>query len=152
MKGFDPRWKLPKGAQEANGVAGVRGVVREQVAAGADWIKVYADYRRKPGDPSTPTYSQNELNVIVDEARSAGLPVASHAVTSEAIRRSVLAGVASIEHGYEASAEVLALMTNCDPLNVKGWVVITPPEQPACTLAKRCRPTTSLLKRLSGQR
>lgn len=108
--GFDPRWEMPKGAQVADGEDGLRRAVREQIAAGADWIKVYADYRRKPGDPSTPTYSQNELNVIVDEARSAGLPVASHAVTSEAIRRSVLAAVSSIEHGYEASAEVLALM------------------------------------------
>ncbi len=108
--GFDPRWDVPKGAQVADGEDGLRRAVRQQIAAGADWIKVYADYRRKPGDPSTPTYSQNELNVIVDEARSAGLPVASHAVTSEAIRRSVLAGVATIEHGYNASEEVLALM------------------------------------------
>jgi imidazolonepropionase-like amidohydrolase len=101
---------MPKGAQVADGADGLRRAVREQIAAGADWIKVYADYRRRPGDPSTPTYSQDELKVIVDEARSAGLPVAAHAVTSEGIRRSVLAGVSTIEHGYEASAEVLALM------------------------------------------
>ncbi len=85
--GFDPRWSLPKGAQVADGVAGVRRAVREQIAAGADWIKVYADYRRRPGDPATPTYSQDELRAIVDEARSAGLEVAAHAVTSAAIER-----------------------------------------------------------------
>ena len=108
--GFDPRWTMPKGAQVADGVAGVRRVVREQIAAGADWIKVYADYRRKPGGPATPTFSQEELNALVQEARSAGLRVSAHATTNEAIRRAVRAGVSTIEHGYGASAEVLALM------------------------------------------
>jgi len=108
--GFDPRWMLPKGAQEANGVAGVRRAVREQVAAGADWIKVYADYRRRRGAPSTPTFSQDELNALVDESHAAGLPVAAHAGTDEGIRRAVLAGVDTIEHGSGASLEVLELM------------------------------------------
>ena len=108
--GFDPRWEVPKGAQEATGVDGVRRAVREQIAAGADWIKVYADYRRRKGQPPTPTFSQDELNAIVDEATSAGLPVAAHAVTDEAIRRAVLAGVVTIEHGSRASDEVLGLM------------------------------------------
>ena len=83
--GFDPRWDVPKGAQVADGALGVRIAVREQIAAGADWIKVYADYRRKPGAASTPTYSRAELEAIVDEARSAGIPVAAHASTDEAI-------------------------------------------------------------------
>ncbi|MBK8980643.1 MAG: amidohydrolase family protein [Planctomycetes bacterium] len=108
--GFDPRWDVPKGAQVADGVTGLRIAVREQIAAGADWIKVYADYRRRPGDPATPTYSPEELTAVVAEARSAGLRVSAHAATSEGIRRAVLAGVASIEHGYEASDDVLALM------------------------------------------
>jgi len=108
--GFDPRWELPKGAQVADGVGGVRIAVREQIAAGADWIKVYADYSRRSGDPATPTFSQEELNAIVEEARSAGLKVAAHATVDEAIRRSVLAGVATIEHGYQASDDVLAMM------------------------------------------
>ena len=54
--GFDPRWDVPKGAQVADGAAGVRRAVRQQIAAGADWIKVYADYRRKKGAPTTPTF------------------------------------------------------------------------------------------------
>jgi imidazolonepropionase-like amidohydrolase len=108
--GFDPRWELPKGAQEADGVAGVRRAVREQVAAGADWIKVYADYRRSPGAPSTATFSQDELDALVDEAHTAGLPVAAHAVTDEGIRRAVRAGAETIEHGYQASSRVLELM------------------------------------------
>ena len=108
--GFDPRWDMPVGAQVADGVAGVRRVVREQIAAGADWIKVYADYRRRPGDASTPTFSKAELAAIVDESRSAGIPVSAHASTDEAIRRAVMAGVDTIEHGTGASAGVLALM------------------------------------------
>ncbi len=108
--GYDPRWDVPKGAQVADGVDGVRRAVREQVAAGADWIKVYADYRRVRGMPPTPTYSQEELAALVSEARSAGRPASAHAATDEGIRRAVTAGVATIEHGYAASDEVLALM------------------------------------------
>jgi imidazolonepropionase-like amidohydrolase len=108
--GFDPRWDMPKGAQVVDGPDAMRKAVREQIAAGADWIKVYADYRRRPGGPSTPTFSQAEIEAAVDEARSAGLAVASHANTEEGIRRSVLAGVATIEHGSGATDELLALM------------------------------------------
>ena len=108
--GFDPRWTVPQGAQEANGVDGVRRAVREQVALGADWIKVYADYRRRSGAPATATFSQEELDALVAEARSAGLPVVAHATTEEGIRRAVLAGARTIEHGEGATDEVLALM------------------------------------------
>ena len=108
--GFDPRWDVPKGAQVADGPDGVRIAVREQIAAGADWIKVYADYRRRPGDAATPTYSAAELAAIVDEARAAGIPVAAHASTDEAILRAVAAGVKTIEHGYQASLETLVVM------------------------------------------
>ncbi|MAG58228.1 MAG: amidohydrolase [Planctomycetes bacterium] len=113
--GFAPRLDIPKGAQVADGVDGCRKAVREQIAAGADWIKVYADYRRKPGDPSTPTFSHTELVAIVQEATSAGVKVSAHAVTDEAIRRAVRAGVGTIEHGYLASTETFLLMkaTGC---------------------------------------
>ncbi len=109
-EGFDPRWDVPKGAQVADGADGVRHAVREQIAAGADWIKLYADYARRPGAPATPTFSVAELAAAVDEARSAGLPVAVHAHTAEGIRRAVEAGVTTIEHGTAATPEVLALM------------------------------------------
>jgi imidazolonepropionase-like amidohydrolase len=108
--GFDPSWQVPKGAQEADGADGVRKAVREQLAAGADWIKVYADYRRASGQPATATFTLEELKAAVEEARSAGKPVAAHASTDEGIRRAVLAGVATIEHGTEASEETLKLM------------------------------------------
>ncbi len=108
--GFDPRWDVPKGAQEADGVDGVRVAVRQQVAAGADWIKFYADYRRTSGAPATPTFSPAEMQALVEEATSAGKPVAAHASTDEGARRATLAGVKTIEHGTALSSETLELM------------------------------------------
>ncbi|HEX4963005.1 MAG TPA: amidohydrolase family protein [Thermoanaerobaculia bacterium] len=107
--GFDPRWEVPKGAQEVTGPAEMRKAVRQQIAAGADWIKVYADYRRRPGI-TTPTLTEEEIAAAVDEAKSAGLPVAAHAYTEEGIRRAVAARVKTIEHGTNVTAELLALM------------------------------------------
>ncbi len=109
-KGFDPRWTIPQGAQEVNGADEMRRAVREQVAAGADWIKVYADSPRRPGAPPTATLSRQELEAAVEEARSAGIEVVAHAARDEGIRRAVEAGAATIEHGYEASEAVLALL------------------------------------------
>src|SRR4029079_12580900 len=108
--GFDPRWEIPKGAQVVDGPDAVRRAAREQIAAGADWIKVYADYRRRPGGASTATFTQEEMAAAVDEARTAGLPTAALASTAEGMRRAVLAGVATIEHGTGSTDEVLTLM------------------------------------------
>ncbi len=105
-----PTIEAPKGAEPADGETGVRVAVRRQIAAGAQWIKVYADYRRAPGQGSTPTFTQAELDAICDEARTAGVPVAAHANTDEGIRRAVLAGVRTIEHGALASEATLQLM------------------------------------------
>jgi imidazolonepropionase-like amidohydrolase len=108
--GFAPEFVPPKGAQEASGVAQVVQAVREQVGHGADWVKVYADYRRGPGATTVPTFSIEELKALVDEAHSAGRPVAAHAATPEGMRRAALAGVQTIEHGYGGTAEVFRLM------------------------------------------
>ncbi len=108
--GFAPEFVPPKGAQEVTGVAQAVQAVREQVGHGADWVKVYADYRRGPGGTAVPTFSIEELKAMVDEAHSAGRPVAAHAATAEGMRRAVLAGVQTIEHGYGATEEVLRLM------------------------------------------
>jgi imidazolonepropionase-like amidohydrolase len=103
---FDPG---TKGAQEASGTAEILRAVREQIGHGADWVKVYADYGRG-GAPATPTFSLDELKTLVDEAHSAGRPVAAHATTAEGMRRAVLAGVDTIEHGYGGTDEVFKLM------------------------------------------
>ena len=99
-----------QGAEEATGVDEIRRVVRSQVAHGADWIKVYADFRWGPDDEALPTFSQDELNALVEAARGAGRPVAAHAATPEGMRRAALAGVETIEHGDGGTAEVFRLM------------------------------------------
>jgi imidazolonepropionase-like amidohydrolase len=107
--GFAPEFNPPRGAQEASGTAEVLRAVREQIGHGADWIKVYADYGRG-GAAATPTFSLEELKTLVEEAHSAGRPVAAHATTPEGMRRAVMAGVDTIEHGYGGTDEVFKLM------------------------------------------
>jgi len=110
--GYAENVVLPKGAQEVTGVAEIVKAVREQAAMGADWIKVYADYGRGPGGKQVPTFSVEELRALVEEAHSAERPVAAHAMTPEGMRRAVLAGVDSIEHGYNGTEEVFRLMAS----------------------------------------
>jgi imidazolonepropionase-like amidohydrolase len=108
--GFAPEFEpATKGAQEASGTAEILRAVREQIGHGADWVKVYADYGRGGGD-ATPTFSLDELKTLVEEAHSAGRPVAAHATTAEGMRRAILAGVDTIEHGYGGTDEVFKLM------------------------------------------
>ncbi len=107
--GFAPDLVLPKGGQEASGTAEVIKAVREQVGHGADWVKVYADYRHGVGG-TVPTFSEEELRALVAEARSAGRPVSAHATTAEGMRRAAVAGVDTIEHGYGGTEEVFRLM------------------------------------------
>ena len=108
-KGFDPDWDVPLGAEPVDGFDLVR-VVREQIGKGADWVKVYADYRWGPRGESRPTFSIEELTRIVETAASSGRPVVAHAGTAEGMRRATLAGVVTIEHGYAGTAEVFELM------------------------------------------
>jgi imidazolonepropionase-like amidohydrolase len=107
--GYAPAFVPPKGAQEASGVPEILRVVREQIGHGADWVKVYADFNRA-GGPAVPTFSIEELTALVSESHSAGRRVAAHATTPEGIRRAVLAGADTIEHGYGATDEVLTMM------------------------------------------
>jgi len=100
----------PQGAEEASGVPEVIRAVREQAGRGADWIKVYADYRWGPGGSQQPTFTEEELKALVETAHSSGRPVAAHATTAEGMRRAILAGVDTIEHGFGGTPEVFRLM------------------------------------------
>ncbi len=108
-KGFALEWRIPQGAEEADGDALVR-VVRDQIGHGADWVKVYSDYRWGARGEAAPTFSLDELETIVETARSSGRPVSAHASTPEGMRRSVLAGVETIEHGDAGTPEIFKLM------------------------------------------
>jgi imidazolonepropionase-like amidohydrolase len=109
-KGFDPRWTVPQGAEEADGVDALIHAVRSQISKGADWIKIYGDYRWGPNGETRPTFSQDEVNLVVQTARSSGRAVAVHAYSDTAIRRAVLAGVETVEHADDVSAATLQLM------------------------------------------
>jgi imidazolonepropionase-like amidohydrolase len=104
-----PEFPSPRGAQEADGPELGR-VVREQIGGGADWVKLYADYRWGPAGTARPTFTEDELRLAVEVAGSAGAPVVTHASTAEGMRRSVLAGVVTIEHGDGGTPEVFRLM------------------------------------------
>jgi len=107
---FIAEWNVPQGAEEADGVDSLTRVVRDQIGRGADWIKMYADYRWGPMSGSRPTFSIEELKLAVETAKSAGVPVAVHSNTAEGMRRAALAGVETIEHGGEGTPEVFKLM------------------------------------------
>jgi imidazolonepropionase-like amidohydrolase len=147
-KGFAPEFRVPQGAEEADGVEALTRVVRDQIGRGADWIKVYADYRWGPRGEARPSFSLEELKAIVETARAADRPVAAHAATKEGMRRAALAGVATIEHGDGGDIEVYRLMAKqgvalCATLAVReavtrygGWRMGIDPE-PAPIRAKR---------------
>jgi imidazolonepropionase-like amidohydrolase len=126
-KGFRSDADLPQGAQEVSGDAEIVAAVREQAAMGADWIKVYADYRIGPDGSTRPAFSQHELEVLVQTAHDLGRPVAAHAGGDEGIRRAVAAGVDTVEHGYEASEDTLKLM------KAKGTALVPTLEAVAAT-------------------
>jgi imidazolonepropionase-like amidohydrolase len=109
-KGFEPGVPVPQGAEEVSGVEQMTAAVRRQIAAGADWIKLYADYRWRAGEESRATLSLDEIKAAVGAAHDAGRPVAVHASTVEGMRRSVEAGVDTIEHGYGGTPEIFAAM------------------------------------------
>jgi len=107
---FRPDMDLPHGAQEVTGIDAAVDAVREQSSHGADWIKIYADYRTGPDGSTRPTFSQEELNAMVKAAHDSGRKVTVHSASDEGMRRSVLAGVDSIEHGYGGSEATFKLM------------------------------------------
>ena len=109
------------------------------MAAGADVIKFYADYRRKimrfppvqahpyiggmPFPPSDPNpqvvmFTQEEMNAIVEEATMANLPVACHAGTEKGAIMAAKAGVTTIEHGSVGSEALIKAMQHHDTIYV----------------------------------
>jgi|688.fasta_scaffold42299_3 tryptophan 2-monooxygenase len=96
----------------ADGVDEIRRVVRTEVSRGSQWIKFGATggFASPADDPAQVPYSQAEIDVLVSTARDLGIPCTPHAYGDEGIRRSVMAGVRSVEHGSLASLETLKLM------------------------------------------
>jgi len=109
-KGFEPGVPIPQGAEEVSGAEEMTRAARKQIGAGADVIKMYADYHYLPGEPSRPTLTEAEMAAGVAVAHDAGRIAAAHATTAEGMRRAVLAGVDTVEHGYGGTPEVFKLM------------------------------------------
>jgi imidazolonepropionase-like amidohydrolase len=105
-----PEWHLPKGGEEADGYDDLVRVTRDQIGRGADWVKIYADYRWGPDGTAQPTFTETELRTVVEVAGSSGRPVVAHATTPEAMRRAVEAGIRTIEHGDGGTRDVFRLM------------------------------------------
>jgi len=95
-----------------NSPADARKAVRQRYKDGADWIKITATGGvlsvAKSGQ--NPQFTDEELQAIVATATDYGLRVAAHAHGAEGMKRAVIAGVASIEHGTYMSDEVMQLM------------------------------------------
>ena len=146
-KGFAPEWRVPFGGEEADGDSVIR-VVRDQIGHGADWVKVYADYRWGAHGEAEPTFSEQEMRTMVETARSSGRPMTVHSTTAEGMRRAIMAGVETIEHGDSGTPEVFRLMKEhnvalCPTLaagdaiaQYGGWKKGSPPE-PASIPRKR---------------
>jgi imidazolonepropionase-like amidohydrolase len=109
-KGFEPGVSVPQGAEEISGADEMTRAARDQIAAGADVIKMYADYHYQPHEPSRPTMTEAEMAAGVAVAHDAGRLAAAHATTAEGMRRAALAGVDTIEHGYGGTSEGFKLM------------------------------------------
>ncbi len=109
-----PEIRFHKGAEIADGHDELIRVVRDQIGRGADWIKVYADYRWGPDGTAQPTFTQRELELVVEVAESSGRRVVAHAATAEGMRRAALAGVRTIEHGDGGDADTFAILAAND--------------------------------------
>jgi len=112
--GYAPDVTYPMGVQIVDGADSARKAVREQIAHGADWIKVYADrsyFVAKDGTlSSTPTFNAEEMKAIVEEAHRLRHKVAAHAMARPGIENALNAGVDSIEHGIAIPDDLLDVM------------------------------------------
>lgn len=111
-KNYRPDCCLLQGAEEVSGIGECVRAVRHQAAHGADWIKLYADYRVGPNGETVPTFSVEELKAIVDTAHDLERPVAAHSMNDEAMCRCIEAGVDTIEHGYAGTRDTFKRMAD----------------------------------------
>ncbi|MEO5891496.1 MAG: amidohydrolase family protein [Ferruginibacter sp.] len=109
-KSDNPDINYPQGAAEVGNLAELLNEVRIQIGKGADLIKIYADYRWGKNKEAAPTFTIEELAAAVAVANSGGRQVVVHAGSAEGMRRAILAGVSTIEHGDNGTPEIFALM------------------------------------------
>jgi imidazolonepropionase-like amidohydrolase len=145
----NPDIDFPQGAAEVAGNEGLINEVRTQISKGADLIKIYGDYSWGKNGDTSPTFSVENIASAVAIAKNGGRPVVVHATTPEGMRRAVLGGAVSIEHGDGGTAEVYQLMKQkgvalCPTLaageayeTYKGWRKGIDPEPIKVTIKKK---------------
>jgi imidazolonepropionase-like amidohydrolase len=109
-KSPSPDVVLPQGAAEVSNANEMVEEVRTQISKGADFIKIYADYRWGPDGTVKPTFTVEEISEAVKIAGSSGRQVVAHATSPEGMRRAVMAGVSTIEHGDDGTEEIFTMM------------------------------------------
>jgi imidazolonepropionase-like amidohydrolase len=145
----NPDLDIPQGAAEVSGLESLTNEVRTQISKGADVVKLYADYRWGRDGKSMPTFSIEEIALATAIAKSGGRQTVAHASTIEGMRRAVLGGVSTIEHGDEGDDEVFKLMKEKDValcptlaagdavLQYAGWKKGIDPEPARITAKKK---------------
>ncbi|WLD10532.1 metal-dependent hydrolase family protein [Planctellipticum variicoloris] len=119
-----------------NGPDDARKAVRQRYKDGADLIKLTATggVLSLAASGQNPQFTEEELRAVVQTAKDYGMTVAVHAHGAEGIRRAILAGVDSIEHGTFMTDELIALMkehgTYWVPTNMAGEWVAMKAEEP----------------------
>jgi imidazolonepropionase-like amidohydrolase len=104
-----------------SGVEPIRQVVRENLSAGADLVKIYTTGTVKSPKGLPHFFSREEVQTLVDEAHRAGVPVATHCIGGPGLTMALEAGIDVIEHGYFASDEEI------ENIGKRGrWLVMTP--------------------------
>ncbi|MCJ7684551.1 MAG: amidohydrolase family protein [Desulfobacteraceae bacterium] len=103
------------------GVEQIRLAVRENLAAGADLIKIYITGTLRPPNGIHSYFSREEIQVAVDEAHRVGAPVAAHCIGGIGLKWALEAGIDVIEHGYFIDEEEIELL-----LRSGKWLVMTP--------------------------
>jgi imidazolonepropionase-like amidohydrolase len=106
----NPDLDLPQGAAEVGNIEEMSNEARNQISKGADLIKIYADYRWGRDGQAAPTFSVEEISAATSIANSSGRQTVAHASTKEGMRRAILGGVSTIEHGDDGDEEIFRLM------------------------------------------
>jgi len=145
----NPDLDLPQGGEEVAGIESLTDAVRTQIGKGADVVKLYADYRWGKNGEAAPTFSTEDMAAVVAIAKSGGRIVAVHSSTKEGMRRSIAAGVTTIEHGDDGDEEIFRLMKEkgvafCPTLaggdailQYRGWKKGVDPEPASITAKKK---------------
>ncbi len=131
LLGYAWEIEVPRGVEVCDGADACRHAVRDQIAHGADWIKVYADrsyYRQADGQiRSLPNFTVEEMTAIVDQAHRSRRRVAAHSMTPTGHAIALAAGVDSIEHGDILDEATIKTMAErgvylCPTLTVSAFV------------------------------